>query len=92
MTTKAIFVRRLARPGVALAERIVLTQFFSPVASRGHTGAPIFRQRTYVRAAAFAIVDGNGIPAAERIELRRCVRKAAQALSLRLLGFAKQVR
>ena len=34
---------------------------------------------------------GNSIPA-ERIELRRCVRKAAQALSLRLLGFAEQVR
>ena len=66
--------------------------FLSAVASRGHTGAPIIRQRTYVRAAAFAIVDGNGIPAAERIELRRCVRKAAQALSLRLLGFAEQVR
>ena len=34
MTTKAIFVRRLARPGVALAERIVLTRFFSPITTR----------------------------------------------------------
>ena len=31
MTTKAIFVRRFARPGVALAARIAHTPFSSPI-------------------------------------------------------------
>ena len=34
MTTKATFLRRLARPGVALAEPIVPTRFSSPVTAR----------------------------------------------------------
>ena len=34
MTTKATFLRRLARPGVALAEPIVPTRFSSPVTAK----------------------------------------------------------
>ena len=36
MTTKAIFVRRFARPGVALAARIAHTPFSSPVEAEAH--------------------------------------------------------